>query len=75
MALTKPECSDAISLDVEALRSRIQTLDFAMLVTELAEEAAMREIEATGRVVLRRPDARLAVVLAPDAALRCGVAA
>ena len=61
--------ANVIAEDVTALRDRIRSLEFQRLVAELAEEHAIREAEASGLPIARRPDARLAVVLADDAAI------
>ena len=66
--------ANVIAEDVTALRDRIRSLEFQRLVAELAEEHAIREAEAFGLPIARRPDARLAVVLADDTAIS-GVAA
>ena len=66
--------TNVIAEDVTALRDRIRSLEFQRLVAELAEEHAIREAEASGLPIARRPDARLAVVLADDTAIS-GVAA
>ena len=65
----KPDDANIVAQDVESLRDRIRSLDFQRLVAELAEEHAIREAEASGLPIPRRPDARLAVVLADDAAI------
>ena len=66
--------ANVIAEDVTALRDRIRSLEFQRLVAELSEEHAIREAEASGLPIPRRPDARLAVVLADDTAIS-GVAA
>ena len=70
----KPDDANIVAQDVQSLRDRIRSLEFQRLVAELAEEHAIREAEASGLPIARRPDARLAVVLADDTALD-GVAA
>jgi hypothetical protein len=44
--------------------ARLTTIDDQILKLELAEESALRAMEATGVEVMRRPDASPAVVLA-----------
>ena len=64
-AIEKTE-TNVIAEDVESLRDRIRSLEFQRLVAEIAEEIAIREAVASGLPISRRPDARLAVVLADD---------
>lgn len=68
MQAVAPHESGLIARDVEALRTRIRTLEFEALMAELAEEQAIREAEASGVAIQRRPDARLAIVLADESA-------
>lgn len=65
----KPDDANIVAQDVESLRDRIRSLEFQRLVAELAEEHAIREAEASGLPISRRPDARLCIVCADDAAI------
>lgn len=61
---------DDPTYDLHALRKRLAALRFEELAIEVAEEATLRETERlAGLTMQRRRDARLAVVLAPDADL------
>ncbi|MGJ3264314.1 MAG: hypothetical protein ACFE0R_13865 [Salinarimonas sp.] len=67
--MTNPHDPTALD-DLDAIRSRLIAVTFEAASLEIAEEIAAREAEAeTGTRIARRRDARLAVVLADDAAL------
>lgn len=56
-------------MDRETQAAELARIDAAILDAELAEEATIRDLEATGLAVLRRPDADPRALLAADEAL------
>jgi hypothetical protein len=51
--------------ELKRVRAEIATLAAQLAAAETREEALIRDLEAQGHPVLRRPDATPAIVLAP----------